>query len=103
VADLEAAVWDALRDVLDPETELNLVDLGLIYDVTVEDGAVAITMTFTTAACPAGPLLTGLAEAAVRSLPSVCDVRIEVTFDPPWTPERISAAGRAQLAKGHMR
>lgn len=103
MADLEQLVWAALRQVLDPETELNLVDLGLIYDVAVEGGTVVVTMTFTTAACPAGPLLTGLAEAAVRALESVRDVQIAVTFDPPWTPERITEAGRAQLARGHMR
>ncbi|MFO0983519.1 MAG: metal-sulfur cluster assembly factor [Planctomycetota bacterium] len=91
-------VRGALRDVLDPETGVNLVDLGLIYDVDVEqDGAVVVTMTLTTPACPAGD---AIARGVVQRLQRVAGItagRVVLTFDPPWTPERITAEGRRLL------
>lgn len=96
---LEAAAREALRDVLDPETGLSLVDLGLIYEVTFapEDGHLEVLMTFTTPACPAGELMSQGVQRRLGSLPGVTWVEVQVTFDPRWTPDRISAEGRAQL------
>ena len=89
----------ALRTVYDPEAGLNLVDLGLIYRIEATgDGAVSVTMTFTTEACPAGPFLVQAAENALRALPAVTDVSIDTTFDPPWTLDRISPEGRETLS-----
>ena len=90
---------NALYDVLDPETGLNLVDLGLIYDVafSAESGKALVTMTFTTPACPAGEVMTDGVKRRLLQEPEVEGVDVEVTFTPPWTPERISDEGRAQL------
>jgi metal-sulfur cluster biosynthetic enzyme len=95
----EADVMTALRNVYDPETCLNVVDLGLIYSVAVRPAAAAVdvSMTFTTPACPAGGAMLEGVERAVRRLPGVSEVDVEVSFEPRWTPERISAEGRAQL------
>lgn len=97
----EAEVLTALREVYDPETSLNVVDLGLIYSVAVKpDRTVAVSMTFTTPSCPAGgPMMEGV-DRAVRALPEVEDVAVELTFEPRWTPERISREGREQLGWG---
>ena len=90
---------NALYDVLDPETGLNLVDLGLIYDVafSAESGKALVTMTFTTPACPAGDVMMEGVQRRLLQEPGVEDVDVDVTFSPAWTPERISAEGRAQL------
>lgn len=90
---------DALHDVEDPETGLNVVDLGLIYDASFDAGSgrASVLMTFTTPACPAGGIMSDGIERRLGLLPGVTGVEVLVTFHPPWTPERISAAGRAQL------
>jgi metal-sulfur cluster biosynthetic enzyme len=90
---------NALYDVLDPETGLNLVDLGLIYDVafSAESGKALVTMTFTTPACPAGDVMTEGVQRRLLQEPGVEDVDVDVTFSPAWTPERITPEGRAQL------
>ncbi len=90
---------NALYDVLDPETGLNLVDLGLIYEVSfaAESGKALVTMTFTTPACPAGDVMTEGVRRRLLQEPGVADVDVDVTFSPRWTPERISPDGRAQL------
>ncbi len=94
----ETEVMQALRNVYAPETCLSVVDLGLIYAVAVrEPGSVEVSMTFTTPACPAGGVMLDGVERAVRALPGVADVEVDVTFEPRWTPERISAEGREQL------
>ena len=93
----ESEVFDALRNVYDPETCLNVVDLGLIYAVAVREGSIAVQMTLTTPACPAGGPITEGVDRAVRRLPGVADVDVQLTFEPRWTPERISAEGRAAL------
>lgn len=89
----------ALHDVPDPETGLDIVDLGLVYSATFEAATATarVVATFTTPACPAGEVI---ADAIVRRLgavPGVADVDLEITFDPRWTPARISAAGRSHL------
>jgi metal-sulfur cluster biosynthetic enzyme len=90
---------EALHDVEDPETGLNIVDLGLIYDASFDpqNGRVRVLMTFTTPACPAGGIMSDGIERRLGLLPGVSGVDVLVTFHPPWTPERISPAGRVQL------
>lgn len=87
----DSEVWDALRSVLDPEVGENIVDLGLVYRVETRPGAVDVDITMTTPACPAAGAIAAEVEAAIRSAcPAGSQVRVEVVFDPPWTPERMS-------------
>ncbi|MGZ6143437.1 MAG: metal-sulfur cluster assembly factor, partial [Myxococcales bacterium] len=78
----ETEVFDALRNVYDPETCLNVVDLGLIYSVAVKERTVEVSMTLTTPACPAGGPITEGVDRAVRALPEVEDVSVQLTFEP---------------------
>lgn len=87
---------DALKAVIDPELGLNIVDLGLIYDVAVDDSTVTVRYTLTTMACGLGPLIESGIKEVTGALP-FDDVRTELVFDPPWTPERISPEGKAFL------
>lgn len=96
-----AGLWAALHDVPDPETGLDIVDLGLVYDASFdpETATARVVATFTTPGCPAGEII---AEAIVRRLsrlPGVSDVDLEITFEPRWTPARISESGRARLMR----
>lgn len=94
----EASLWEALGRVTDPEYALSIVDLGLVYDVRVADGAVRVTVTFTSIGCPAMDMILEDAGAAIRAVPGVRDVRLEVVWTPPWTRDRVSARGRRVLA-----
>jgi metal-sulfur cluster biosynthetic enzyme len=89
----------ALHEVYDPETGLNLVDLGLIYGVRFEAGTgeAQVQMTFTTPACPAGDVMTDGVERRLSMVPGVKTVSVDVTFEPAWTPERITEEGKRQL------
>ena len=87
----------ALRRVKDPELNLNIVDLGLVYDMAVEERAVRIDMSLTSPGCPSGPEIMGEAEQQLRSLPGVEDVVVNLVWSPPWTPERIEPRVRAYL------
>jgi metal-sulfur cluster biosynthetic enzyme len=91
------AVRHALRLVKDPELDLNIMDLGLVYDVEVDDGEVRIQMTLTSPGCPAGPMITNDAHKAVRALEGVKDVNIEIVWEPYWTPEKIDPKVRAMM------
>lgn len=93
----EEIVQDALRKVKDPEAGINIVDLGLIYDVTIDQGKVDVKMTLTSPGCPAGPQIMGDTDEAVRALDGVKDVRVELVWEPYWTPERINPKVRAYL------
>ena len=94
----EEIVRDALRKVKDPEAGINIVDLGLIYDVAIDDvGKVDVKMTLTSPGCPAGPQIMGDTDEAVRALDGVKDVRVELVWEPYWTPERIDPKVRAYL------
>ena len=89
-SELVDLIRDALRVVIDPELGHNIIDLGFVYDISVDDGAVRITMTATTPGCPAIRFLKeGVANAAAR-VPGVRSVDIVMTFDPPWAPSRIA-------------
>lgn len=82
-------IIEALRGVLDPELGMSVVDLGLIYDVHIEHGTVSITMTLTAPGCPIHDAMTMWVQRALMRLPGVSEVDVKITFDPPWTPERI--------------
>ncbi|MFO0987102.1 MAG: metal-sulfur cluster assembly factor [Alphaproteobacteria bacterium] len=99
MSDLVDRARDALKSVVDPEAGLNIVDLGLVYDVAIENGRLVALITFTTEACPVGPRLAAEAERALAAVAGAAPVEIRVTFDPPWTPERITPDGRALLGR----
>jgi metal-sulfur cluster biosynthetic enzyme len=90
-------VTDALRDVIDPELGLDFVELGLIYDVEVDDGTVRVTYTMTSPGCPIGPQVAEQIEEFVSELDGVEEVQPTMTFSPPWTPERMSEDARFAL------
>ena len=91
-------VYDALRTVYDPEIPVNVVDLGLIYDVQVSDANdVFVQMTLTFPGCGMGPHIAQQAEWAVQDVDGVEEVNIELTFDPPWSPDLISEEARNML------
>ncbi len=91
------AVTDALRDVIDPELGLDFVELGLIYDVEVEQGTVRITYTLTSPGCPIGPQVAEQMEEFVSELDGVQEVVPTMTFSPPWTPELMSEDAKFAL------
>jgi FeS assembly SUF system protein len=88
----------ALRKVYDPEMPVNVYELGLIYDLTVDpEGRVLIRMTLTAPNCPVAGTLPGEVERAVRAVPGITDVKLELTFDPPWSKARMSEAAKLAL------
>ena len=87
----------ALRRVKDPELNLNIVDLGLVYDMAVDGRDVRIDMSLTSPGCPSGPEIMGEAEQQLKTLPNVGDVVVNLVWSPPWTPERIEPRVRAYL------
>ena len=94
----EEQIREALKDVIDPEIGINIVDLGLIYDVFVnEDREVKILMTLTSPNCPVAESLPVEVEEKVKSLDLVADAEVEITFDPPWTQELMSEEAKLEL------
>ncbi|HEX7796079.1 MAG TPA: metal-sulfur cluster assembly factor [Vicinamibacterales bacterium] len=94
----EHDVRDALREVIDPEIGVNIVDLGLVYRIAIDNGDVFVTMTMTSPACPLRDYLQDLVESTVTSrLPSTRRVVVEIVSDPPWTEAMMSDAARQQL------
>ncbi len=93
----EKDVKKALRGVKDPELDLDLVVLGLVYDIEVSEGDVHVVMTLTSPMCPAAGQILEDAQNAVLAVEGVDSAEVELTFDPPWTPERISPLIRASL------
>jgi len=86
------AVMEALMPIQDPEIHLGIVDLGLIYDVRVDDdNIVDITFTLTTPACPLGPMLIAQIQDAAMDVPGVRDVNVDLTFSPPWDPRTMAS------------
>ncbi len=86
-----------LRRVKDPEIDLNIVDLGLVYEVQVDGNDVSLDMSLTSPGCPAGPQILHDAEEALRAVPEVGAVTVNLVWSPPWTPERIEPRVRAYL------
>jgi metal-sulfur cluster biosynthetic enzyme len=93
-------VVEALHGVEDPELGMDIVELGLMYDVEVADSTVRITYSLTSMGCPAGAMIAeGIVDAA-RGVPGVSEVEAELTFDPPWTPDRMSDDAKFILGFG---
>ena len=91
-------VYKELKEVFDPEIPVNIVDLGLVYDVKVEDGGVCnITMTLTSQACPEARTIPETMKRRVNALPGVTGTAINIVWEPAWGPHRISPEGRALL------
>lgn len=95
----EEDVTAALGSVLDPELGIDVVNLGLLYGVHIEDGLVTITMTLTMPGCPMQATVTADVSRAVRALPWVRDVALRLTYEPPWTPERLTPLARLALGR----
>jgi len=97
-AALMAPVLEALKTVRDPEIPMDLVELGLIYELLVKEGGlVYVEMTLTTPACPVAASMPGEVETAIRGVPGVTDVRVKLVWTPPWGPEKMSEEARLEL------
>ena len=95
---LMAPVLEALKTVRDPEIPMDLVELGLIYELIVKKGGIVfVEMTLTTPACPVAASMPGEVETAIRAVPGVDDVRVKLVWTPPWGPERMSEEARLEL------
>jgi len=88
---------ETLKQVIDPELMVNIVDLGLIYSVNEEDRKVAVEMTLTSPACPAGPQIVQQAKMALERLDDVDEATITITLSPPWTPDRMTDDAKDML------
>src|SRR4051812_49024063 len=93
-------VLEALRQVEDPELGMDIVELGLVYDAEIEGSKVKVSHSLTSMGCPAGPMIQQDIDNTVRALPGVEDVEVELTWDPPWTPERMSDDAKFILGFG---
>lgn len=98
----EELVREELKKVIDPELFVNIVDLGLIYNVDIVDGEegkknIKIDMTMTSPMCPAGPQLIANSKQVLSQLPEVGNVEVKIVLDPPWTPDKMTEAARDQL------
>ena len=93
----EADLIDALKEVIDPELMVNIVDLGLVYEVAQEESEAKVQMTLTSPACPAGPQIVQQAKSALERLDDVETATIELTMTPPWSPDRMTEDARDQL------
>jgi metal-sulfur cluster biosynthetic enzyme len=93
----QESILEALRTVKDPELNLNVVDLGLVYTVQTHDEQVDVEMTLTSPACPAGPEILRNAVAALEKLDGVSKANVRLVMSPPWTPDRMSDAARDEL------
>lgn len=92
-----ARIEEALRQVIDPELGLDVVDLGLVYGIELEGAAVRVALTMTTPACPLGEQIVRDAEDRLRAIDGIDDVSVELVWDPPWDPTRMSPAARDAL------
>ena len=82
--------WDALKEVLDPELSVGIVDLGLVYDIKVKKGALVVILTFTSMGCPAGPEIIRMVEGALDTLPGIQSIRIDVVWEPVWGQDMVN-------------
>jgi FeS assembly SUF system protein len=97
-SDLQAAVIEALREIFDPEIPVNIYDLGLIYGVEVDENRDAtVTMTLTTPHCPVAESMPGEVELRVSSVPGIRDAEVNLVWDPPWGPHKMSDEARLEL------
>lgn len=93
----EAQVWQALETVTDPEFPLSIVDLGMVYGVSVREGNVNVEMTFTSIGCPAIDMIISDAKEAVSNLTGVRNIEVDIVWSPPWTKAMITDKGREIL------
>ena len=93
----EGQVYDALRTCYDPEIPVNIVDLGLIYEVTVKDDNVHVVMTLTARGCPLHSFISLEVRARLASIPGIKSANVQVVWDPPWDPSRLSEAAKKML------
>jgi FeS assembly SUF system protein len=98
VAQLEEHIVEMLKTVYDPEIPVDIYELGLVYDIEVSpEGAAAIQMTLTSPACPVAGSLPEEVRSRVNGIPGIEEVRVDLVWDPPWSPERMSEAAKLQL------
>ncbi|AJA07935.1 hypothetical protein SKP52_05040 [Sphingopyxis fribergensis] len=95
--DLYEAVVSALKDIFDPEIPVNIYDLGLIYNVEIDEGHVVVTMTLTTPHCPVAESMPAEVELRVGAVPGVGDAEVNLVWDPPWSPQNMSDEARLEL------
>lgn len=93
----DAAIIEALRQVVDPELFVNIIDLGLVYAIQHDAGKVQVEMTLTSPACPAGPQIIQQSKSVLERLPGVNEAQIKLVMSPPWTPDRMTDEARDQL------
>jgi metal-sulfur cluster biosynthetic enzyme len=93
----EDELWRALRRIIDPELDCDIVSLGLVYGVSIDSGCVGVTMTLTTRGCPMNEILPAAVQSVLEELPGVTNARVEVVWDPPWHFSRMSAAAQERL------
>jgi metal-sulfur cluster biosynthetic enzyme len=93
----ENQLWLALKKVIDPELGINIVDLGLVYQVYFNDGRVGIEMTLTSPGCPLAPIIDQMIKGEVGPIEGVREISINLIWDPPWTMDMISEEARAEL------
>ena len=93
-------VFEILRTVEDPELGMDIVDLGLVYEVEMEDSTAKVTYSLTSMGCPAGPLIAQDIDSAIRQVEGIENVELELTFDPPWTPDKMSDDAKFILGFG---
>ena len=93
-------VFEVLRQVEDPELGMDIVDLGLVYEVEMEDSTAKFTYSLTSMGCPAGPLIAQDIDSAIRQVEGIENVELELTFDPPWTPDKMSDDAKFILGIG---
>jgi len=94
----ESKIKDILKEVIDPEVEVNIVDLGLIYEIKSKEGVSSIIMTLSTPACPLGDVIILNVEESIKKEYPEEEVHVELVFDPPWTPEMVSPEGKRLLS-----
>jgi metal-sulfur cluster biosynthetic enzyme len=92
-----AEAWQQLESVFDPELGINLVDLGLVYRLKVEEGKVWVEMTLTTPGCPMGDSMREAAERALRMIPGVAQVSVDLVWEPRWEPEMVTERAKREL------
>jgi FeS assembly SUF system protein len=95
--DLYESVIDALKEIFDPEIPVNIYDLGLIYNVEIDEGHVLVTMTLTTPHCPVAESMPAEVELRVGAVPGVGDAEVNLVWDPPWSPQNMSDEARLEL------
>ncbi|WP_374944611.1 SUF system Fe-S cluster assembly protein [Sphingomonas sp.] len=94
---LYEAVIDALKDIFDPEIPVNIYDLGLIYGVEIDDGHAVVMMTLTTPNCPVAESMPGEVELRVASVPGIATADVNLIWDPPWDPQKMSDDAKLEL------